>query len=165
MDSKFLDLLWRHRLYIPTVRVLALDPGETTGVAVFRNGSLIKHDQLRTNNLNTCPLIIQDLVREVSPDYIVMEDYKVYGWKKDQHAWAGLHTPQLLGVIRTIAVLEDVHLETRMAQEAKVFCTDTKLEEWGMYKPGMKHARDAIRHGCFSYLFSKHRLFNKPKES
>ena len=91
-----------------------------------------------------------------------MEDYKIYAWKTDTHTWATLHTPQLLGVIRTIAVLQGIPLETRMAVEAKTFCDNDKLEMWGLYKPGMRHARDAIRHGCFSLLFSKNVLFIKP---
>lgn len=161
----FIELLLAHRKYVPQVRVLALDPGQTTGVAVIENGQLIDWLQLNTKDIPTGIAALSELYSKVQPQYIISEAYKIYGWKKDSHAWSDLHTPQLIGVIKTLAQQRNIPHEERLAQEAKVFCTDTKLEEWGMYKPGMKHARDAIRHGCFSYLFSKHRLFNKPKES
>ena len=161
----FIDLLLAHRKYVPHVRVLALDPGQTTGVAVVEDGQLIEWLQLSTKDIPTGITALEKLYDETQPHYIVSEAYKIYGWKKDTHAWSELHTSQLIGVIKTLSQQKDIPHEERMAQEAKVFCTDAKLEEWGMYKPGMKHARDAIRHGCFSYLFSKHRLFNKPKES
>jgi len=163
---EFKELLLRQRKWIPNARVLAFDPGETTGMAFFVNGELTAHDQLRTKDLDASVEIIQNHFNLLQPDYIVMEDYKIYAWKKDEHTWATLHTPQLLGVIRTLAVLSEIPLEKRMAVEAKTFCDNDKLEMWGMYKPGMRHARDAIRHGCFSLLFSKHPMFTKPtKES
>lgn len=161
----FIELLSKHRGYIPHIRVLALDPGQTTGVAILEEGRLIEWSQLGTKDI---PIGIKELSKlydRIQPQYIISEAYKIYGWKKDSHAWSELHTSQLIGVIKTLAQQRNIPHEERLAQEAKVFCTDTKLEEWGMYKPGMKHARDAIRHGCFSYLFSKHHLFNKPKES
>lgn len=157
----YLELLQRTRGYIPTVRCLCLDPGETTGVAVFRDGGLISWSQAATKDLDKGVDNIEQLLTDVQPDIIVMEDYKVYDWKTKQHAWAALHTPQLLGVIHCLARLKGIPIERRMAFEAKTFCTDTKLIEWNMYKPGMRHARDAIRHGCFAYLFSKHPLFKE----
>jgi hypothetical protein len=34
---------------------------------------------------------------------------------------------------------------------AKTFATDDKLEAWGFWKRGQKHARDAIRHAVYWY--------------
>lgn len=157
--TNFLELVQKHRGYIPQVRLLCLDPGETTGVAVFDKGQLLGYRQAATGDLTMGTEAMNELILLERPQLIVMEDYKVYGWKVKQHSWASLHTPQLLGTITTLALLAGIPIERRMAQEPKTFCTDTKLEEWGLYKPGMRHARDAIRHGCYAYLFSKHPLF------
>lgn len=159
MDFK--ELLLRQRKWIPQVKVLGLDPGETTGVAILDNGVLNNVEQLNTKDLNESVGILTRAIELYRPDYIVAEDYKVYSWKKDEHTWAALHTPQLLGVIRTLAVQQNIPLEWRMAVHAKTFCTDAKLTEWGFYKTGFRHGRDAVRHSCFSYLFSKHPIFLK----
>lgn len=161
----FEELLLRQRKHIPQVKVLALDPGQTTGVAVFDKGVLVEWSQLDTKDIPRGIRNMDALINRVQPDYIIAEAYKIYAWKKDEHTWAELHTPQLIGVIKTLAQLKNIPHEEKMAVEAKTFCTNEKLQEWGMYKTGMRHACDAIRHGCFSYLFSKHHLFNKPKES
>jgi hypothetical protein len=42
-----------------------------------------------------------------------------------------------------------------MASQAKAFVTDQKLKEWGFWKEGMRHSRDAIRHGLYFLLFYK----------
>lgn len=34
---------------------------------------------------------------------------------------------------------------------AKTFADDVKLAAWGFDAPGMRHAKDAIRHGCYFY--------------
>jgi len=34
---------------------------------------------------------------------------------------------------------------------AKTFANDDKLEAWGFWRKGQKHARDAIRHGIYFY--------------
>lgn len=159
----FLELLQAHRKYVPQAKILALDPGETTGIAYFEAGVLKYHDQLKTKEWPAAVHELQQAFHMYVSDYVVCEDYKVYGWKRDEHAWAALHTPQLIGCVRTLCALEMIPLELRMAVDAKTFCTDDKLTLWGMYKPGMRHARDAIRHGCFAYLFSKYPTFQERK--
>jgi hypothetical protein len=42
-----------------------------------------------------------------------------------------------------------------MAQQAKAFWTDEKLKLVGLYEPGMKHARDALRHLLYLICFGK----------
>lgn len=134
--------------------LLALDPGETTGWAVFKDGVLANYGQLPTHTVEASVPIIMNLLEEYEPTKLVYEDYKVYGWKTQSHAWDSLHTPRLIGNIQTLCVLQNIPISAQMAQHAKQFCTDSKLKMWGYYKPGMKHARDAIRHGCYYILFN-----------
>lgn len=113
--------------------------------------------QLRTKTIGDSVHEIRKLISELDHDTkIVVEDYRVYGWESDKHKWAALHTPQLIGSIKTICDYEDFSTPTmRMAVDAKKFVTDEKLQAWGMYKKGMRHARDAIRHAVYSQIFDK----------
>lgn len=39
-----------------------------------------------------------------------------------------------------------VHIEERLSSDAMNVVTDGRLRDWGMYRPGSEHARDAQRH-------------------
>jgi hypothetical protein len=84
-----------------------------------------------------------------------MESYQVYDWKKDEHSFSQVPTLQVIGCIKTICKILHIPYYSQTAQVAKHFCTDEKLEQWGMWKRGERHARDAIRHGCYWLLFGK----------
>ncbi len=140
--------------------VLALDPGETTGWAFFAKVSispltvdLLDCGQLLTKEKGVGE--IEKLLDRLEPRVVVAEDYKVYRWKLKQHSWSDLYTPRLIGAIETLCSQRQIPLYMQMAQTAKGFCTDDKLRLWGFYKPSMKHARDAIRHGCYWLIFSR----------
>lgn len=156
MDISFMDLAnHMHKgNFQPPKTLLALDPGETTGAAVYTDGILTGYDQLDTKDINKSTDIILKAIQEIKPNIVVYEDYKVYGWKADSHSWAALHTPQLIGTIQTLCHIYRIPVFSQMAQEAKHFCTDKKLKYWDYWAPGMKHARDAIRHGAYFLLFN-----------
>lgn len=144
--------------------LICFDPGETTGLAIFRNGKLDETSQLITKTLEQGTITVNDLFQSIldaepQPQQqnvrVVMEDYKVYGWKTDQHAWAALHTPKFIGCIVTLCVIHQIPYHMQMAQQAKGFVNDDKLKAWKYYDKGMRHARDAVRHGCYYTLFDK----------
>ncbi|MFI3171136.1 MAG: sigma factor [Eubacteriales bacterium] len=138
-------------------RLLCLDPGKTTGWSFFENGVMTRYGQVDNcyddNNIDTKGLI--DLFKDLNPDFIVYEDYRVYGHKLDRHTFSPVMTVRLLGVIETYVQMNDIGAHKQMATTAKNFCTDDKLKQWGYWQKGMKHARDAIRHGCYFLLFYK----------
>lgn len=139
----------------PTPLLIALDPGETTGYAIFEAGVLIDAGQLDTRRIKLSVQVLTDFFDRFSnTPFVVFENYKVYAWKTESHAWATLHTPQLLGVIETLCYLRGWKTARQMAQQPKQFCTDIKLKTWGYYRTGEQHARDAIRHGCYYLLFN-----------
>ena len=154
----FLTFLNKAQSGPPPKHLIALDPGETTGYAVFVGGELKQCGELDTETLKVGLPAIQELIDQSPIEWcrIVYEDYRIYSWKTEQHTWSGLHTPKLIGGIEALAYVKGIPTFTQMAQVAKTFCTDEKLRTWGLYQKGQRHARDAIRHGCYYQLF-KHK--------
>lgn len=138
-------------------KVLTYDPGETTGVAVFSGPRLIYTDQIKTPDLSRESwLNLATYIDMYRPDIVICEDYRVYGWKTDQHTWAHLHTPKLIGMLTAVCYQHGIPMPImQMAVQAKQFCTDKKLREWDMYDRGLRHGRDAVRHGAYYLLFHK----------
>lgn len=140
--------------------LLSLDPGHTTGYALWvtdnQGTSIAKSGQIKTwYNDDLDQNIFWELITEGKPTAVVMESYQVYDWKKDEHSFSQVPTLQVIGCIKTICQQHDIPYFQQTAQVAKQFCTDDKLEKWGMWKRGERHARDAIRHGCYWLLFGK----------
>lgn len=139
--------------------MLSLDPGHTTGYAIWETADgpkVIKSGQMKTwHHDDLDHNDFWDLITDYQPDVVVMESYQVYDWKKDEHSWSQVPTVQVIGCIKTICQQRDIPYYSQTAQVAKQFVTDDKLEKWGMWKVGERHARDAIRHGVYWLLFGK----------
>lgn len=152
----FTELLYKRRgsAFEPPERLLALDPGHTTGWAVFEGGEPTASGQVATEAEGwEC---IYRLFQDTNPTMVVYENYRIYAHKLARHSNSEVYTLRLIGAIEFICeVLCKIPYYNRMAQEAKGFVTDEKLKKWGYYKTGEKHARDAIRHGCYFLLFDK----------
>lgn len=134
-------------------RLLVLDPGETTGWAVFENGKLTAAGQGRTiEGWN----VIGDLFEDIHPSMVLYENYRVYAHKLERHSNSEVYTLRLVGVIEYICERAfNIPHHNQMAQQAKGFVSDEKLKAWGFWNKGQRHARDAIRHGCYFLLFDK----------
>lgn len=137
--------------------LLALDPGETTGATCF---TCSKEDavccyggQIKTWPLEEGIVAFSELLKNLNPTQVVFESYQVYEWKTKDHTWSDIPTVQIIGMIKTLLILNRIPFSTQTAQVAKGFCDDAKLKEWGYWLPGIRHARDAIRHACYYLLF------------
>ena len=140
---------------IPKV-LLALDPGETTGCCVFVDGNVSEFRQLATVNKKTRGYewsMIEEFIDEINPDAVIIENYRIYAHKLEQHSSSDVPTLQLIGAIKYMLHKRNIPYKLQMAQQAKGFVTDDKLKMWGMWDVGHKHARDACRH-CVYYLVS-----------
>lgn len=159
--DKFLTLLKKAKPdYQPPELLYALDPGETTGLAIFRQGQLDEVRQLNTDRVIPQGVNkLQALFLE-NPDIVVYENYVVYNWKAQKHSWNTLHTPRLIGAIQALGHIHQIPMYTQMAQQPKQFCTDERLKEWNYYTRGLRHGRDAVRHGCYYMLFNAHKASN-----
>lgn len=155
---KFEEMLRRVRKkdkdWSPPHKLVALDPGKTVGWAEFINGRLHCVQEVYLGDEPKYALLIKQM-ELAKPDVVVCEDYKIYSWKAASHSWESLYTPQLIGAIRLYCEQAQLWLHLQMANTAKGFCKNKKLREWGYYEKGLKHGRDAIRHGCYWLLFNK----------
>jgi len=145
-------------LPLPKV-MIALDPGETTGLAVFNEANLVEAKQLATHSIYSGTDILIEVLDKYKPDMVVFEDYRIYDFKAQSHSWGTLHTPRLIGALQSLCHQRGIKTFYQLAQQPKLFCTDQKLEQWGYYRKGLRHARDAIRHGCY-YLIWKNGQFH-----
>jgi len=135
-------------------RLLCLDPGETTGWCVFEHTSLVRWGQERTVSLEEIQWsTIRSLITDVRPTHIICEDYRIYAHKLARHTFSPVMTLRVIGGIECLAYFNGIPIYYQMASTAKGFVNDDKLKAWGFYQAGMRHSRDAIRHGCYFLLF------------
>lgn len=140
-----------------TGTLLALDPGETTGVFVAKatptSLEVLKVTQVQTWPMEKAVFNFADIINTYRPDFMVNESYRVYDWKADDHKWSPVNTVRVIGCIDTLALQHTIPQHEQSAQIAKNFCTDDFLKKMGYYYPGLKHGRDAVRHGLYYLCF------------
>lgn len=182
-------------------RMLVLDPGETTGWALFEKGYLKSYGQEETvvlskekgakqgdKTIDWCAL--ESLFVMEEPTLVVCENYRIYAHKLERHSYSQVETLRLIGGIDMMChngwmqrevpgdgwddklwigdpcefqkYYQPVPIAYQMAVQAKGFVTDEKLKEWGFWLEGMRHSRDAIRHGIY-YLVIINRQGGKQK--
>lgn len=137
--------------HTPPKVLLCLDPGHTTGFCVFRRGILTSAGQLRTVNQDDSINwdVVRQLMDNIKPTHVVMEDYRVYSHKLERHSFSRVPTLRLIGAIDYLCWERSVPTYYQMATQAKGFITDEKLKRWGLYDQGQRHSRDSMRHGLY----------------
>jgi len=141
--------------WAPPLMLLAFDPGQTTGWACFCRGELVAVGQTsKIDAVEKALPQLEDVFERIHPTLVIIEDYRVYAHKAKAHSWNSLHTPKLIGAIQALCSLRKIPVVMQMAS-SKQFVTDEKLKAWNMHNKGMRHALDAIRHGCYYLLFDK----------
>jgi len=173
------------------MKILAFDPsgnwreGEgTTGWAWFTDGKLTAFENIKSVDYG-CPESYWDdhaqLIRDLQPDVVVYETYKLQAGKAMQQSWSELETPQLIGIIRHECWIHDIprygqiirhecwiHDIPRYGQDPmiKKRFNDDILIQLGiaerrgklLYINGERtndHMRDAIRHGLYFIKYGK----------
>lgn len=137
-------------------RLITFDPGNTTGYSIWDDGKLTAAGQLITPDVKGAVRALEVWIRAkdiegANNSIVVIEEYRIYSWKTEQHAWSDIHTIRLIGCLETLLELRGIRYQMCGAGLAKTFATDQKLEDWGFYVKGQKHARDAIRHAVYFY--------------
>lgn len=138
------------------MRVIALDPGITTGVAygtiddgmmtVYAEQYNWTHHQLYAHLL------------ERMPDVIVMESFE---FRKGARAGLILYPVELIGVVKLYEALHPpVAVFMQTAAKGKSYYSDTHLKNGGVYVRGVGHGMDALRHLLHWYTFGSGYQYN-----
>jgi hypothetical protein len=130
-------------------RVLAVDPGETTGWADFENCELTRAGQFPVRDLEAFDTFVTDH----RPDAMVIENYRVYASRAAQHVGSEVNTAQYIGILKFLCGMYQIPLALQMAHQAKGWVSDARLHQLGLFQTGHRHANDAIRHGVYWLLF------------
>jgi hypothetical protein len=134
-------------------RIVALDPGGTTGIA-----QAIIEDYVVTKILGGEQRYMASglyaMLEAFDPDYIVCETFE---FRNASRAGLDLTSAKLIGVCELYAEHHGVHLKMQepSVQGPRAFWTDAKLKAAGLYLPGKQHSRSAMKHLMYFLTFKK----------
>jgi hypothetical protein len=139
--------------WTPPASLLALDPGETTGVAFFTDGEPAWVEQIDTKGMGIVEIDYK--IKKVFPDLVVCEDYRIRANTANIHIQSEILTVRYIGAIEYICEREHIKLIKIMPSVSKGFFTNDRLKDFGFYRKGKRHGMDAMRLGCHLLLFNK----------
>lgn len=162
---------------IPNYRVVALDPGGTTGWAKYDAKYRTEHDSgkpiLVEQNFEVGQLGPHEHHRDL---YAALEHWHIhhfvvvtesFEFRQNDGNRMGIEliSREYIGVTKLFGAERKVPVVLQTAGAAKKFVPDKgpdankKLKAMGWYTPGMKHANDAARHLIY-YLVNAERRFD-----
>lgn len=139
------------------MRILAVDPGGTTGIAhaVFSEYGKLPHEiktEMPVGFVAAC-MRLEDLM-DNEPyswdqplfDLVVAEKFTITAATAKKSTTGSKTDIELCGVVKYLAGRYDIVHEEQSPSEAMNFIDDKKLKRLGYWTPGPDHARDATRH-------------------
>lgn len=135
------------------MKVMAVDPGVTTGIAVWES----KWPGWRAESFSARQvdeqLAAAEIVRSwVDPpgpprlDVLVCESFRLSAGTVKKSQAGSLVTIELIGMLRWLAHRANVPFVLQSPADAEAFSTNDKLNLLGWWTPGLEHARSATRH-------------------
>lgn len=124
------------------MRVMAIDPGKTTGVAVFDGQRFDSYelDSSLEGDVQLCRAI-----QSLCPRVVICESFRITAQtaKNTQAPWS----LEQIGVVRLSSKIVGAKFVLQSPADAKGFSTDAKLKaiQWYVSTPG-GHRNDAARH-------------------
>lgn len=129
------------------MRIVALDPGGTTGVAIKEEGAEWGFRQIGPEEHHDS---LWYLLMEVYPDILVVEHFE---WRPNRHEnkeygdrYVELISREYEGIAKLWGLVHSRKVVIQTASQAKSFVKDENIKKLGLWKPGQKHAMDALRH-------------------
>lgn len=120
------------------MRIVALDPGKTTGAAL----ATLRNDDYEIETVcQVEPDFIWRTLTNYKPEVIVMERF--IGYPKIKMDFSPV---EVIGIVKEWCRQNDVTLVEQTPAQAKHYFTDARLKERNVYVKGMPHGCDAIRH-------------------
>ena len=144
-------------------RVIGVDPGTTTGIAVveFTSGQdpfLLLGRQLPWDPAAVAVFGQVELAARYRPSVAVCEAYTLTSRSAQRGQSGAEDAMEMNGVVRYACLLYGVDFAPRQKSASKKAATDASLKAAGLWQRGKPHVNDAIRH-CLVYGMRK-RLFD-----
>jgi hypothetical protein len=140
------------------IKVVALDPGVTTGVSIGvidQGCMIILTGQQKLNHKG-----LYDGIVKQAPDHLICERFE---FRKKARPGLILYSRELIGICN-LYVQQHVSCTLHMQQPSQGiggFWTDTQLKKDKVYKAGNPHANDSVRHLLEWYVFGPGYKYNK----
>jgi len=132
--------------------ILALDPGETTGVAVCTVDEHMDTLEVVAHKVISKWRAIDSLITEYCPNVIVAEQYRLYPQLAAAQAFSTIVAARVLGAIELIAELRGIPLIEQAANvAASVRVPERVYKDVRYYRT--PHEKDAVKHAV-AYCFS-----------
>src|SRR5215472_1784614 len=133
---------------------ISLDPGGTTGIALVEQEEHPWEVAVKQLGPDEHHDNLLDFLRVWRPRYIVCESFQNRSFEA-----AKLIAPEYIGVVKLYtqdSTNRPVDIVWQSAALGKGFWDNNKLRAYNLYIPGMRHARDAIRHYAYWRTFTLH---------
>ena len=145
------------RLNNPDKRTLmAIDPGTTTGIAIYHPGVWQMQSQSRAT-WEWCQvqghLPFWKLLTMTNPHIVIIERFQFQARQK-----AVLDAVEYIGITKLYTEATDKKLVMQTASQAKGLWTDEKLRKVELFASEGKHARDATRHMLYYLTVAERNL-------
>lgn len=139
-------------------RYLGIDPGGTTGLAIYtetpetpQGEGIWKREQVGPVEHHAQ---LMDRLRALRPDLVVCERFTY-----QQRDKVILVPVEYIGIVKLYCIATRTKLHFQMASQAvgeKCFWNDKKLAQIGLHLPGQPHANDATRHLLYYFMTQLH---------
>lgn len=134
-------------------RILCLDPGGKTGLAVIDytedTEAVLKHFEEVPNGLPGMIDWYKDNVSSGNWDFIVCENFTL----RTSVKFPDLSPVYIIGALEALEHPREIVYQS---PSQKHLCDDKRLKVLGLHKPGLGHANDAVRHGIIYLRNSRH---------
>lgn len=141
------------------MKIVAFDPGKTTGIVVAQWESGRNFTLLQTGVI-TWPsrfTVVKFVLEAQRPDFIVVESFRLYPHKSQDQIGADFPSAQMIGIIYAYAH-DTVGIEGIRLQPASVMSSVRVLDQDKRMVGASPHVKDAYRHLRY-YV-----IVNLPKE-
>lgn len=128
-----------------SLKILALDPGESTGWVLGTEHTAIRGGTCKRNHVE-----VAQLIKDEKPDIIVLERFNLYPGMAKSLAWNSFYPCEVIGVIKYLAMEYSMTI-VEQAPSVKKYAGDIKkYGDWQFIKDRCsnvtEHTKDAYQH-------------------
>lgn len=121
-------------------RILAFDPGGTTGYKLYDSETdTFSGGQLEPNH----HFKLWSMLNDLKINAVV---YETFEYRNKSRAGLVLDSREYIGIIRLFEAMYSIPTTKQTPAQAKGFVSDARLKRGGLWVPGHPHENDACRH-------------------